>query len=73
MIFGVGNDWNHAIARTTGPNQSLVHQYLAPVDDTCWVQRINGAVPVSGTSVTLDDVAPATDQWNLAVVEIVSR
>ena len=73
LVFGVGNDWNHAIARTTGPNQSLVHQYLAPVDDTYWVQRINGAVAANGTSVTLNDVAPTADQWNLAVVEIVSR
>ena len=27
LIFGVGNDWNHAIPRTVGPNQTLVHQY----------------------------------------------
>jgi hypothetical protein len=43
------------------------------VDDTYWVQRVVPAIPVSGTTVTLDDVAPATDRWNLAVVEIVSR
>ena len=58
-------------ARTPGPNQGLVHQYLAPVDDTYWVQRINPAIPVSGTSVTLNDVAPNADQGNPAVVEIV--
>lgn len=46
---------------------------MAPIDDTYWVQRINGAMPVSGTSVTIGDVAPTTDQWNLAVVESVSR
>jgi VCBS repeat-containing protein len=73
LVFGVGNDWNHAIARTTGPNQTLVHQYLAPVDDTYWVQRSNAPAPVGGTSVALNDVAPVTDQWNLAAVEIVSR
>jgi hypothetical protein len=31
LIFGVGNDWNHAIPRTPGANQALVHQYLAAV------------------------------------------
>ena len=72
LIFGVGNDWNHAIPRTVGPNQALVHQFLAPVDDTYWVQRFVAPIPVSGTSVTLNDVAPTTDRWNLAVVEIVS-
>jgi hypothetical protein len=70
LIFGVGNDWNHAIPRTVGPNQALVHQFLAPVDDTYWVQRFVAPIPVSGTSVTLNDVAPTTDRWNLAVVEI---
>ena len=71
LVFGVGNDWNHAISRTVGPNQALVHQFLAPVDDTYWVQRIVPAIPASGTSVTVNDVAPTADQWNLAVVEIV--
>ena len=23
LLFGVGNDWNHAIPRTVGPNQAL--------------------------------------------------
>jgi hypothetical protein len=72
LVFGVGNDWNHAIPRTVGPNQALVHQFLAPVDDTYWVQRFVNAIPASGTSVTLSDVAPTADQWNLAVVEILA-
>ena len=29
-----------------GPNQALVHQFLAPVDDTYWVQRFVPAIPV---------------------------
>ncbi|PYR67473.1 MAG: hypothetical protein DMF88_12665 [Acidobacteria bacterium] len=73
LIFGVGNDWDHAVARVPAADQTLVHQYLAPVDDAYWVQRVVPAIPVSGTSVTLGDVAPATDRWNLAVVEIVPR
>ena len=34
LIFGAGNDWNHAIARTPLPDQAIVHQFLTPVDDT---------------------------------------
>ena len=37
-VIGVGNDYDYAIARTLGPNQGLVHQFLAPVGDTYWVQ-----------------------------------
>jgi hypothetical protein len=36
-LFGVGNDFDNAIARTLGSNQTMVHQYLAPVGDTYWV------------------------------------
>jgi len=73
LVFGVGNDWDHAVARTPGPNQALVHQFLAPVDDTYWMQRVVPAVATSGTSVTLNDLAPTADRWNLAMVEILSR
>jgi hypothetical protein len=73
LIFGVGNDWDHAIARMPAADQALVHQYLAPVDDTYWVQRVNSPIPTGGTSITLGDAAPTGDRWNLAVVEIVSR
>src|SRR5260370_11415918 len=38
-VFGVGNDFDNAIARTPALGQSLVHQVLATVGDTYWVQR----------------------------------
>jgi hypothetical protein len=40
-VFGVGNDFDNAIARTPGSGQSLVHQFLAPIGDTYWVQMQN--------------------------------
>jgi hypothetical protein len=70
LIFGVGNDRDHAVPRTVGSGQALVHQFLAPVDDTYSVQRFVSPVPVSGTSVALSALAATADQWNLAVVEI---
>ena len=72
LVFGVGNDWDQPLARTVGTNQSLVHQYL-PGSDTFWVQRQNSAIPVSGTTVSIDDSQPDSDQFNLSIVEIRSN
>lgn len=72
LVIGVGTDWDNPIARTPGIGQSIVHQDLASVGDTYWVQMHNGTVPQSGTSVTLNDTAPAGDQYNLSIVEILA-
>jgi len=69
-VFGVGNDWDNAISRTLGPNQTMVHQYLATVEDTYWVQRQTASTPLSGTTVTINDTAPTTDRYNLSIVEV---
>ena len=71
LVYGVGNDWDNAIARTVGANQAIVHQYLAPAGDTMWVQNGIGPVAAAGTLVQLNDTAPTTDRWNFAGVEIV--
>src|SRR5262249_34327153 len=34
LVFGVGNDFDTATARTLGPNQTMVNQYLATIGDT---------------------------------------
>ncbi len=70
LVLGVGNDWDNAIARTLGPNQTMVHQFLANVGDTYWVQRESNATSLSGTSVTLNDSAPTSDRYNLTIVEV---
>jgi len=69
-VFGVGNDWDNATARTPGSNQTLVHQYLATTGDTFWVQQQNSPTALSGTTVTINDTAPTTDRYNLAIVEV---
>ena len=69
-VFGVGNDYDNAIARTPGANQTLVHQYLATVGDTYWVQRQSSPTANSGTAVTINDTAPTTDRYNLGIVEV---
>jgi hypothetical protein len=73
LVYGVGNDWDKAIARTVGANQALVHQSLAAVGDTYWVQNWIGPLAVAGTRVQLNDTAPTTDRWNFASVEILVK
>jgi fibronectin type 3 domain-containing protein len=72
-VWGVGNDWSTATARTPGSNQTVVDQYLAPVGDTYWVQRQNAATPNAGTAVTINDTAPTSDLWDLAAIEVVPQ
>ncbi len=69
-VFGVGNDFDRAVARTLGPGQTLIHQDLSPTHDTYWMQRQNSTTPASGTKVTINDTAPTGDRFNLAICEI---
>jgi hypothetical protein len=50
----VGNDWDNTIARTLGPGQTLVYQYLASNGNTFWVQRVTNPVAAAGTNVTIN-------------------
>jgi hypothetical protein len=69
-VFGVGNDYDNAVAHTAAAGQTVVHQYLAPIGDTYWVQRQNGATASSGTVVGISDTAPTGDRYNLSICEI---
>ncbi|MCU1464977.1 MAG: hypothetical protein JWM72_905, partial [Actinomycetia bacterium] len=70
-IYAVGNDIDHATARTIGPGQTLVQQWRdGSSNDTFWVQALNAATGAAGSNVTINDTAPVTDRWNLAAVEV---
>jgi hypothetical protein len=70
-VFGVGNDWDRAAARTLGANQVLQHQWVdTGTGDTYWAQSQQAPTPTLGTVVPIDDTAPTNDQWNLAAVEV---
>ena len=69
-VFGVGNDFDNAIPRTLDAGQTMVHQDLAPVNDTYWVQRTTTTVAAAGTSVRINDTAPTSDRYNLAICEV---
>ena len=70
LVIGVGNDPVAATARTTGPGQNFLHQDLAVDGNTYWAQMLTNPVPVSGTRATINDFYPATDPYNLTMVEI---
>jgi len=74
LVYGVGNDWDRAIARVLGANQTMVHQWVdTAVGDTLWVQPRSSPTAASGTLVTINDTSPTNDRWNLASVEILSK
>jgi hypothetical protein len=71
VVYGVGNDFDRAIARTAGAGQTRIHQFLAPTGDTFWMQSADAVTTAAGATVTLNATIPApTDQWNFAIVEI---
>jgi hypothetical protein len=70
-MFAVGNDWDNATARVLGSGQTMVHQFLdTATGNTYWVQAQSVLSNSPGTLVALNDIAPTTDRWNLAAVEI---
>jgi hypothetical protein len=72
LVYGAGNDYDHAIARTVGSGQAKVHEWLDTViGDTYWVQRRTATVG-AGTAVAISDTSPTGDRWNLAALEILA-
>lgn len=69
-VFAIGDDWLKSVHRTVGPGQTLVHEATDAVGDTYWVQSQAGLTLHAGTPVTINDTAPATDPYNLILVEI---
>jgi hypothetical protein len=71
LVFAVGHDWDKAIERTLGPNQVMLHQFLdMKTGDTSWSQYTSQVIGLAGTEVTLNDVAPTGDRWDMAAVEL---
>ena len=69
-VWAVGNDWDNATARTVGGSQTKVDEFLTASGDTLWAQRQTSLTSSAGTVVTVNDTAPTTDRWNLALIEI---
>ncbi|MGZ4313453.1 MAG: hypothetical protein ACXVR1_15240, partial [Solirubrobacteraceae bacterium] len=72
LVFGVGNDWDNAIARTLPPNWAMLDQWVnTGTGDTYWSQYTSVPVSPAGSAVTVTDTAPTNDRWNLAAVELI--
>ncbi len=73
QVLAAGNDWDAATARTLGPNQTMLHQFLDTTSgNTFWSQSITGTTPTTGTTVTINDTAPTNHRWNLAAIELLA-
>ncbi len=73
LVYGAGNDYDNALARTVGTGQAKVHEWLdTAIGDTYWVQR-RTASTAQGATVTISDSSPTADRWNLAALEILAR
>jgi hypothetical protein len=69
-VFAVGDDWAKAVARTPVAGQRLVSHATDSTGDTYWVQVTSKITSKAGTKVTIIDTKPATDPYNLVLVEI---
>jgi hypothetical protein len=70
-VWGVGDDWDGAIARTPVTGQALPYQYLdTRIGNTFWVQDQTTRVATAGTEAVLSDTHPTTDRWDYAAVEV---
>ena len=71
VVFGAGNDWDSASARTPLAGQEIVHEFVdTAVGDDFWSQRVISPSSTPGT-ITVGASAPTGDRWNLAAVELV--
>lgn len=71
LVFAVGNDWDRAVRRGLPVGWVRLDQWLdTGTGDTFWSQYTNQPVSHAGSTVAVRDLAPATDQWNLAAVEL---
>lgn len=69
-VFAAGDDWAKTAQRTPGAGQLLVHQTGDRAGDTYWVQATKRATKAAGTKVTINDIKPGADPYNLVLVEI---
>ena len=70
-MFGVGNDYDNATARTLGANQTMVNQWVETgLGDTYWVQRTSGSTGASGSVAADQRHRSDGDRWNMFVVEV---
>lgn len=69
-IFGVISDWNQAGLGTAGSGVTIISEYNPSGQITIHNLRETASTSSSGTAVTINLTAPATEQYNMLGVEI---
>jgi hypothetical protein len=70
-VFGLGTDWRRFASRVPGAGQLIFAQEgSAPSKATTWIQAPANVTPKAGTTVPINDTAPANDPYNLLLVAI---
>jgi hypothetical protein len=69
-VFAVGVDWLKATFRTVGAGQVMISQSTDTQHGTYWVQATKSVTPKAGTLVTINDVKPTRDPYDMVLVEI---
>jgi Bacterial Ig domain len=73
LVFAVGHDWDQATARKLPVGWVMLDQWLdTGAGDTFWTQYTNQPTGPVGSHVTVSDLAPKNDHWNLAAVELIN-
>lgn len=72
LVFGVGHDWDNAIARTLPTGLVILEQWVDTAHgDTSWTEYTNQTTGVAGTQVAIGATAPTSDRWDMVAVELV--
>lgn len=73
LVFAAGNDWDTATARRLPVGWQMLDQRLdSGTGDTFWSQYTNQPTGPRGSRVTVSDLGPTGDRWNLAAVELIN-
>ena len=73
LVFAAGDDWDRAAARKLPVGWVMLNQWLnTGTGDTYWSQYTNHPTGKPGSRISVHDLAPTNDSWNLAAVELVN-
>jgi hypothetical protein len=72
-VVAVGHDYSHATAPAPVTGQTIAHQVLdTRAGDSFWIQQAT-AMTTAALPVTMADLIPTKDIWQLVAVEILGR
>ena len=73
LVFAVGHDWDRSTARKLPVGWVMLDEWLdSGPGDTFWSQYTNQPTGPAGTHVTVSELAPTNDHWDLAAVELIN-